>query len=401
MNSDCRLDFGGNFTHDDRPFDVGFGYLTSDGSLLEKITGEFIYVHTDNFIEGIVLGDRCPFCYCHPSGSRFNAEHIIPEWILRFTGVWSETITLPNGQRTPYSRYKVRCCVDCNARMSALYEDKVSRYIKRGYDATRDLLDRHPEIVYQWLSLLFYKIHLQDLQYRQFPDFRKPGIQIGHSFDWPALHHVFCVARSRLYGYTVTPNAIGSIALVKLQDGSGAPAFDYHDHWVTRVMYLRVGEVGLVASLSDAGATREMLKETFEDLSEISDEAGARYLLGEFFAAKLHLHREPKFQSLFDERVRLIVADTASVTWNEKRKEITGLGHAWANPRLFGSYRREDLSLLETARRILNGDLTFVSGEKFVREEVSLDAESLYDSHRKNYSEVEDALSRHVGKVVG
>ncbi len=392
---DLQAAFGREVVGVKQPFDSGFCFSTFDGSLLEKETGEFVYVHTNDFIEEIVFGDRCPFCFCQSSVNAFNAEHIFPEWVLRFTGIWEKNITLPNGRDVPYSRYKVRCCADCNSRMSGLYEAVVSKAVKSGYSATRELLHESPELVYQWLCLVFYKVHLKDLEYRHFPDLRKPNVQIGHFFNWGALHHVFCVARSRIFGYSIMPDAIGSIALLRYHDEAESSAFDYHDHWVTRVVYLRIGEVAFIASLSDAGATSHMLEDAIAEYPEPCDEGAVRCMLGEFMAAKLHIESDPQFKSLVSEDLRVIIADRSPVTWAEKKKTISGFAHAWAYPELFGKYRKDGLSIAETCARILTGDLIFSSGDRFIRDEQTLDAAALFDSHRAAFPEVNAALLRH------
>lgn len=64
-----------------RPLRNGPCFLTSGGSILRP-DGEFVFVHTVDFAETILMGENCFLCGCYPDGVKFNNEHVIPDWLL-------------------------------------------------------------------------------------------------------------------------------------------------------------------------------------------------------------------------------------------------------------------------------------------------------------------------------
>jgi hypothetical protein len=86
---------------------------TEDGSVLDSV-GNVIVFSTERFIRDICLGECCFLCGANPESKTFNDEHVLPEWLLRFCGLFDSEIILPNEGRVRYDRYKVPCCAECN-----------------------------------------------------------------------------------------------------------------------------------------------------------------------------------------------------------------------------------------------------------------------------------------------
>jgi hypothetical protein len=90
--------------------------ITEDGSAVRD-DGSVIVFSIDRFIRDIVEGGRCFVCGKSSDEVPFNDEHIIPDWVLRHTGLYHRQIILPNETSYSYAQYKVSCCVPCNSLM--------------------------------------------------------------------------------------------------------------------------------------------------------------------------------------------------------------------------------------------------------------------------------------------
>lgn len=64
--------------------------------------GRVLMFSAERFLREVVMGDHCFICGAAPHAAVFNAEHIIPRWILRRYKLFDFTITLPNGRRIRY-----------------------------------------------------------------------------------------------------------------------------------------------------------------------------------------------------------------------------------------------------------------------------------------------------------
>ncbi len=71
---------------------------------------KIIFFSLDKFITEIIEGDNCFICGIDKAKSKFNDEHIIPDWILKKLELFSASINLPNGDTYRYDKYKIPCC---------------------------------------------------------------------------------------------------------------------------------------------------------------------------------------------------------------------------------------------------------------------------------------------------
>jgi hypothetical protein len=139
--------------------------------------------------------------------------------------------------------------------MGKMFEEPISEAANAGFAALNELM-KDPAgraKLFTWLSLIFLKTHLKDLDLREHRDKRLAADQIGQRYDWADLHHIQCVARSFLSGAVLQPNVIGSILLLPARVDPGSEIFDYGDLHYAQSMFLRLGDWILVAVLNDCG----------------------------------------------------------------------------------------------------------------------------------------------------
>jgi hypothetical protein len=200
--------------------------------------------------------DRCFICGVHKQVCAFNDEHVIPNWILRHYRLHGAQITYPNGRKGFYSRYKLRCCVQCNSLLGRHVEWSTAKLLR-----TFTFTPPFPRFVdvglYRWLCLLFIKTHLKDWEISGSPDLRENAPLIAAGYDWTGLHHIHAVARSAQSRCHIDWNVVGTILLFKMRGKSDD--FDFGTLSDYSTIYLRTGTIGIIAVLNDSGLVSGML----------------------------------------------------------------------------------------------------------------------------------------------
>jgi hypothetical protein len=227
----------------------------SNGSMRDA-AGKILLFGKEPFVKDICLGGNCFICGVSPQNAAFNNEHIIPQWILDFTNQRAGKIRLPNQTlfHSSYGGYTIPCCTTCNSGLSDTFENLLSPLFKAGYKALRQhLVANGPTVIFRWLALMFLKTHLRDARLAWERDRRKNiDATIGDLYDWEALHHVHCIARSHYTGIEFDTRRIGSMLIVPADAKADPSLFDYAANYFGRTVMIRVGEIVCFAVLNDA-----------------------------------------------------------------------------------------------------------------------------------------------------
>jgi hypothetical protein len=224
-----------------------------DGSMRDA-SGKVLLFGWEPFVNDICIGGHCFVCGVSPKDAEFNNEHIIPQWILDFTKQFSGSIRLPNQTLfSNYGGYTIPCCVACNTSLSAAYETVLAPLFRGGYKTLRPFLEAVGHVViFRWLALMYLKTHLRDARLAWERDRRKKiNAKIGDLYDWEALHHVHCIARSHYTGINFDTRRIGSMLILKA-DTKVRRTFDYAANYFARTVMIQVGEIVCYAVLNDA-----------------------------------------------------------------------------------------------------------------------------------------------------
>lgn len=230
--------------------------------------GRTLLFSCDDFVTRICQGDACFVCGASPETSPFNDEHIVPKWVLRRYGLFEKEITLPTGKRRRYGRYKVPCCVSCNSLLGTSVETPVSRLLDGDFATVSERLksSQAKELVFLWLSLLFLKVHLKDSGIPVHQDQRLGSEVIGDFYDWADLHHLHAVARAPYTGAALDPMVVGSVFVVEVDDAVTVDGWDLVDLTFAHTIAVRLGRVGIVAVLNDAGAAQSAWSHRLSDI---------------------------------------------------------------------------------------------------------------------------------------
>ncbi len=228
--------------------------MTDDGSVLSN-DDRVIFFSFHRFIADIVQGKCCFICGARPGTVPFNDEHILPDWILRKFELHDKTITLPNGEKFRYARFRIPCCEPCNSKMGRELETHVSGLFAGGYEAfTQYLKEGNPWFLFGWMCLIFLKTHLKDNALYFHKDHRKGEQRIGELHAWQDLHHIHCVARSFYTQCELRAEVCGSLLVLPAKIIPGVESFDYGDLSFAQTILLRIDDIAVITVLDDSNA---------------------------------------------------------------------------------------------------------------------------------------------------
>ncbi|WP_395672788.1 hypothetical protein [Phenylobacterium sp.] len=261
--------------------------------------GRTLLFSCEDFVEQICKGGACFICGASPTQTTFNDEHIVPRWVLRRFNLFDKAITLPGGEKRRYGGYRVQCCASCNAVLGERVENPVSELLSGefGTVAARMASEDAVELVYIWLCLLFLKVHLKDAAVPVHKDRRRGTHVIGDLYDWADLHHVHAVARAPYTGATLLPFVVGSIFFVEVDD-RGGDEWDFVDLTFAHTIAVRVGRVGIVAVLNDAGAAESSWSHRLSSIDAPISGAQFRELAAMFAVANDDILERPTYGTL-------------------------------------------------------------------------------------------------------
>lgn len=345
--------------------------------------GRVICFSADEFANNICATDCCFVCGAPRGGTPFNDEHVVPRWVLNRFGLFNKTITLPNGHSHPYGTYKMPCCAACNSLLGKLIESPMSEMLDGGFELiSAKLEDPSPmgavrrQALYVWLCLLFLKTHLKDRHLRQHLNFRLGDARIADQYDWLPMHHIHCVARMPYVAGSILPDVIGTICWYRMDDPTAEDQFDYFDLTNDHTIAIRLGDIGIVAVLTDAGACRSAWHKQLVELQGKSlTMVQLRELAARLAAANRDLLNRPIFGTMVNRNV--VPPDVVVYSQHDSQPNFADLdpavygellGHALASflPTLKVDHEEQ---LENTSARIATGKVSFLfdKDQRFIR----------------------------------
>lgn len=274
---------------------------TEDGSVISP-NGKLMFCSPERFLRDICAGKHCLICGRNEAAASFNREHVFPDWLLRQFSLHSGSITLPNQGRHAYGTYTVPCCTECNGGMSDVFETPISRAFASGFNGVEALIAREGTgRLFEWLTLIFLKIHFKDRLLRKYADFRKGDAPISENYEWQYFHHIHCLSRAHYTGAEVDPSVYGSLLLVQLIPEEDEEAFDLATFSDASTIFLRAGDIAMFAVLNDGKACLGAIEPILDRITGPVRSLQAREIAAELAAAKLHMENPPRFETGMDD----------------------------------------------------------------------------------------------------
>lgn len=193
--------------------------------------------------------DHCFLCGSVLTPQSATREHVFPVWLQRRYDLWDEQLTLLNGTAIPYRQLTVPCCTTCNGGPLSRLEDEIRVALEGGIASMQRVPQLH---VFQWMAKVMFGILFKEISLAL--DRRDPNaariLPPKHLGDFATLHDILQSVRvpARFEG-----GPIYSILIAPIHDLDGWRPFDFADSIDDQVVAFRLGTVGIVASLADAG----------------------------------------------------------------------------------------------------------------------------------------------------
>ena len=147
-----------------------------------------------------------------------------------------------------------------------------------GFDAVNEEVRVHgPCRLFIWLNLIYLKIHLKDTLLRL--EQRSLTPKIGSIYRWESMHHVHCIVRAVLGHVTLEDSVCGSLLVLPMQENDSFGNFDYADMYQVSTVYLRMGNVALVAVLNDARAASSVMRGALGTISALNGIQGRELMV--------------------------------------------------------------------------------------------------------------------------
>lgn len=327
--------------------------VTEDGSV-ETATGRVLHFSIRRFIDEIARGKNCFICGAEPSSVSFNNEHIIPRWLLRRHRLYNQAVTLPNSQTLTYGQYTVPCCTSCNSLLASQVETPLSRLTRGGYEGVSTCLERDGGWqLFAWLALVFLKTHLKDNSLRWFLDQRKAPTTIGEVYDWRALHHIHCVARSFYAQPELDPAVHGTLILCQAGGFGNSEEFDYGDLYQARTVLLRTGDICLIAVLNDSGSAGQLIRNDLEKITGPLSVIQLRELAARLAMFNLQIRDRPQYYSepLNDKMAIRATVPRELDTMPASREDFGAVMERWCSDLVRRSNVADAVEVCENIRR--------------------------------------------------
>jgi hypothetical protein len=134
--------------------------------------------------------------------------------------------------------------------------------VKGGIHAIAEHLHKDgPWMLFTWLALLFLKTHLKDKAFRWHLDTRDDTFSIAEVYDWEALHHIHCIARSFCVEPEIGRSVLGTFAVCPASLAVPGTPFDYCDLYVPRTVCFRFRDAVMFCVLNDCCACLSVEKD--------------------------------------------------------------------------------------------------------------------------------------------
>jgi hypothetical protein len=289
--------------------------INSNGNFIDTISNKVLFFSMQNFLDEIVNKNNCFICGIEDDGSNFNDEHIIPKWILRRFDLFDHEITLPNGHKKKYSKYKIPCCSKCNSHLGTEIESPISKYLNCCYgDLIKKMTPEKAKLIYKWVSLIFIKIHLKDKFHNIVLDQRISKEKISKAYDWGYFHHIHAIARSTYTEAIIDDKVFGTLFVYPVTKDKNSSGFDYVDSPTARTLMIQLENFAIIAVLDDSNFCTTVYNDILSKITGSLNSIQLRQVLSNLNAINLCIKDRPEFQSIINNNTQYQI--TAKVPEN-------------------------------------------------------------------------------------
>jgi hypothetical protein len=170
------------------------------------------------------------------------------------------------------------------------------------------------------------------------------------------------VARSVIFDAKFSTGVVGTIKIFQLADWERHGNYDYRDHWLTDTIFIRIKDICIYVSFTDAEAVNHMTQDKFNRVPQRLNHIQAIEIHGDFISAKMHFNQQHTFHSLYDpeaDLLQIFAEISRDFDWLDLNPIIRGSAQVFAFQPEFGRFTMNGLSHEETYNEIALGETTF------------------------------------------
>lgn len=257
---------------------------------MTELTGIFKLINEHTYTV-----DKCFLCGCELTKDNNTIEHVIPKWLQNKFNLWDQKITLLNGTPLQYRYLTIPCCLECNNLHLKPFEDKIKSAYEGGFE-TFNKLNR--ETLFLWLGKIYFGIMYRELFLRA--DRANPNNGSITNPDYLGSFYSHFLFLQGIRGkHSFRDFFPASIFVFKTQKSTKIEEqWDFIDSHHTLFIAIRMGEVGIISTLQDCGATQQ-LENLLDHHKDIDlHPLQFREMTAKILYKRLLMNRTPKFISV-------------------------------------------------------------------------------------------------------
>ena len=196
--------------------------------------------------------DDCSCFLCGTRRAPITQEHVFPKWLQNRFDLWNQTLGLLNETKIQYRSLLVPCCSTCNQKDLSRLENAISAAVSSGYEACSALDER---LLYLWAGKLYFGILRKEItlsRERSKPD--SESILPKESLRSFSQLHLFLQGIRGKHEFPAEPPY--SVLVCNLHDLGQPRNYCFRDSLFHMTLAVRMGEVGIIVALEDAGLTK-------------------------------------------------------------------------------------------------------------------------------------------------
>lgn len=190
---------------------------------------------------------------CGSQAAAISQEHVFPKWLQHRYDLWNESIGLLNETTIHYRSLLIPCCSRCNNEDLSRLEQTIAAAVGAGYEAASSV-DKYS--LYLWAGKIFFGVLRKEVTLA----LERSNPESGSIFPQESLTsfselHLFLQG---IRGKHEFPNAVPySVLVCNLHDLGSPRNFNFRDSLFHMTLAIRLGEVGIIVALEDAGLSEQ------------------------------------------------------------------------------------------------------------------------------------------------
>lgn len=190
---------------------------------------------------------------CGSRDTQLTLEHVFPKWLQHRYNLWSQTLSLLNETKIQYKKLLIPCCATCNREDLSRLEIAVATAVASGFESSSTLA---PHLLYLWAGKLYFGVLRREIALARERSKPREGTILPKNFlkSYSGLHLFLQGIRGM---HEFSDKHPYSVLVCNLHDVGHPRNYCFRDSLFHMTLAIRLGEVGIIVALEDAGLTAD------------------------------------------------------------------------------------------------------------------------------------------------